>query len=267
MNRSGLWKAVRKRIKVLDPGVARRELRARVQTIGGSPAGPFADISNNNGQITEAMIREYAKNHDVIVVKASEGRTWIDPKLAQFVKWAKAAGLIVAPYHFARPDNNDPVDEARHFVRTCKLAGLRMGPRRTLWFERDELPGILDYEVPHPYGADAVWIDEFMREYRRLTKHGTAKWCGKEDPVTANCILYGGSVVREKVSNKIDALYWLAAYTTTAAPYWPSGLSRRHRLAWQYTDTGRFKAFGPYNTDRNVFVGKLKLRDILGLAI
>ena len=265
MNRSSIWKTLRQRVRVLAPGVARRELRARVEAIGGSPAVPFADISNNN-DITPAMIRAYAENHDVLVVKATEGRTWTDDKLAMFVKAAKDAGLIVAPYHFARPDNNDPVSEARHFVQTCRAAGLRLGPRRKFWYERDELPGILDYEVAHPRGADAGWINDFMREYRRLTKHGVAKWKGAEDPVTSNCLLYGGSVVREKVSNKIGALYWLAAYTTTPAPYWPSGLPKKYRLAWQFTDKGRFKAFGPRDTDRNRFVGNLKLRDILRLA-
>lgn len=266
MNRSGLWKKVRQRIKVLTPSEVRRELRVRAKALGGTPAGPFADISNNN-DVPVGALAEYAKNHDLIVVKATEGRTWTDPELARYVREAKAAGLIVAPYHFARPDNNNAVDEARHFVQTCRAAGLRLGPRRTLWYERDELPGILDYEVAHPRGADAGWINGFMREYRRLTKHGVAKWKGSEDPVTSNCLLYGGSIVREKVSNKIGALYWLAAYTTTPAPYWPSGLAKKHRLAWQFTDKGRFRAFGPHNTDRNVFVGQLKLRDILGLAI
>lgn len=265
MNRSSIWKTLRQRVRVLAPGVARRELRARVEAIGGSPAGPFADISNNN-DITPAMIRAYAENHDVLVVKATEGRTWTDDKLAMFVKAAKDAGLIVAPYHFARPDNNDPVSEARHFVKTCREAGLRMGPRRKFWYERDELPGILDYEKYHPQGMDAAWISRFMREYRRLTQHGTGRWRGKEDEVTQDCLIYGGNIVRERVPGRFNALYWLAAYTATADPYWPAGLPKKYRLAWQFTDKGRFKAFGPRDTDRNRFVGNLKLRDILGLA-
>ena len=268
MNRSSLWKTIRKRVRSLEPSVLRRELRARARALGAAPAVHFADISNNNGQITEAMIREYAKNHDVLVVKATEGRTWADPKLADFVKWAKKAGLIVAPYHFARPDNNDPAAEAAHFVRTCRAAGLRLGPRRDFWYERDELPGILDYEVYHPEMLDADWIHSFMAHYRRLTNHGITRWKGQKDAVTANCILYGGNVVRERLgTRRVGALYWLAAYTRTAGPFWPAGLKKRHRLAWQYSDKGRFRAFGPYATDRNRFVGDLHLRDLLGLAI
>lgn len=265
MNRSSIWKTLRQRVRVLAPGVARRELRVRAKHLGSAPAGHFADISNNS-DITPAMIREYAKNHDVLVVKASEGKTWTDHKLAIFVKAAKDAGLIVAPYHFARPDNNDPVSEARHFVQTCRAAGLRMGPRRKLWYERDELPGVLDYEVYHPQGMDSAWITRFMREYRRLTNHGEGRWRGRKDEVTQDCLLYGGNIVRERVTGRINALYWLAAYTNSAAPFWPSGLPKKYRLAWQFTDKGRFKAFGSRDTDRNRFVGNLKLRDILGLA-
>lgn len=266
-NQSTRWKNIKRRIWRLTPGPVRRKLRLQARALAGAPARPFADISNNNA-ITPAMIRRYAQNHDVLVVKASEGRTWADPKLKEFVRAAKDAGLIVAPYHYARPDNrNQPEAEARNFVETCRAAGLRLGKRRARWFERDELPGILDYEEYEPDGKDALWIDRFMREYRVLTRHGTARWRGKKDAVTENCILYGGHVVREAVPNRIAALYWLAAYTKTAAPYWPSGLPRKYRLAWQFTEKGRFKAFGNRDTDRNRFVAGMKLRDLLGLAI
>jgi hypothetical protein len=38
VNRSGIWKAVRQRIRALEPGVARRELRVRAKALGGTPA-------------------------------------------------------------------------------------------------------------------------------------------------------------------------------------------------------------------------------------
>lgn len=268
MNPSTRWKQAKKRVRKLNPGKLRKELRTRARVLGGKPARQFADISNNNG-LSPHQIHLYAEDHDVIVIKASEGQTWRDPELAKMVKAAKDAGLIVAPYHYARPDNgNAPWEEARNFVHTCRAAGLRLGPRRKLWYQRDELPGVLDYEEHHPTGRDAAWIREFMREYRTLTRHGVAKWKGSVDDVTQDCILYGGSVVREQLQgSKIRALYWLAAYTQTAAPYWPGGVARKHRLAWQFTDKGRFKAFGSKDTDRNRFVGNLKLRDIIQLAI
>lgn len=260
------WNNLKRRLRKLVPGPIRREVRTRAAALGSTPALPFADISNNNA-VTPAMIAEYAQHHTVLAVKTSEGATWRDPKAAEFIQAAKEAGLLIMPYHYARPDNgNRPEDEAHNFVHACRRAGLRMGPRRKLWYERTELPGVLDYEEYARNGKDAEWISRFIREYRRLTKHGTARWRGVRDPVTEGCIVYGGHVVRERIPGRIDAIYWLAAYTKSAAPFWPYGLPARYRFAWQFTDRGRFKAFGDRDIDRNRFVGKLTLRDIIGLA-
>lgn len=55
------------------------------------------------------------------IYKATEGRTWVDPNLADYLKDVKADDLI-AFYHYARPENigNNAKLEAQNFVETVK---------------------------------------------------------------------------------------------------------------------------------------------------
>lgn len=241
-----------------------RSLRRRMQRVGGRKVARFVDVSSNNGPLSRAAIAEYAKDHDVIVVKVSEGTTYVNPYAAQVIKWAKAEGLIVCPYHFARPDTgNSAKAEAKHFVRSCRQVGLRVGKRRRLWFKRDELPGCLDYEEVDAAGDDHGWITVFKRTYRSLTRHGYTRWRGRNASATAGPSLYGGSIVRERVAGSLRLLFWLAAYVSSPAPYWPPCIPDRLRMAWQYTDHESFPGIG--QADGSVFYGRI--RDLVRLAI
>src|SRR6478672_13884267 len=53
--------------------------------------------------------------------KATEGNAFVDPRFAENMKGAAAVGILIGPYHFARPDNDrdnpqDAANEANHFV-------------------------------------------------------------------------------------------------------------------------------------------------------
>lgn len=224
--------------------------------MGNKSVGTFADVSNNNG-VHPYQVRDYARNHDLLIVKVSEGTTFVDPDAARICQVAKEEGLIVAPYHFAHPDKgNDPRKEAAFFVETARKAGFRLERRRRLWFRRDELIGVLDYEIPSK-GDDRAWIDAFKSEYRRLTYHGVTKWKGQNASATLGPILYGGSVIRENISSRpLRLFFWLAAYTSTPSSYWPVGIPKNLRLAWQYTASSNFNGLG--RTDGSRFFGQVK---------
>ena len=253
----GKGKLARQRVKS-------RALRRRVRRVGGRKVARFADVSSNNGQLSRAQIAEYAKDHDLLIVKVSEGTSYINPYAAQVIKWAKEEGLIVCPYHFARPDSgNSAAAEARHFVKACRQVGLRLGKRRRLWFRRDEMPGCLDYEELASGGDDHGWIETFKHVYRSLTHHGFTGWRGKTSGATAGPLLYGGSIVRERVAGALHLLFWLAAYVSSPDPYWPSCIPQRLRMAWQYTDHESFPGIG--QADGSTFYGRV--RDLVRLAI
>jgi len=57
-------------------------------------------------------------------VKATEGKTYTDPKFAVNASNGNSAGVVIGVYHFARPDNNTGTEDATNFVN---VAGNYMG--------------------------------------------------------------------------------------------------------------------------------------------
>lgn len=63
------------------------------------------DLSNNNGAGFDFASFKKAHPHLVAVqAKASEGKTFSDPDFSTFFNRATKEGLVVNPYHYARPD-------------------------------------------------------------------------------------------------------------------------------------------------------------------
>lgn len=202
-----------------------RRLRRQVRRIGRTVPNPGPDVSMWNTDIDWDAVAEHS---DFVFIKATEGRTYEDPTLVDRINLTREAaqkeGLLVGYYHFARPDNNSPSAEARHFVKTVREAGGYLGPQRIGLLRRTELPGVLDYEVYHPEGKDQQWINAFVKEYKRLTG---------QTP-----IIYGGHVLRERTnSNFGECPLWLAAYVSDLSPtLLPEGWWKLGPTFWQYTD-------------------------------
>lgn len=262
MTTASAFRAVKR--KIAGTGRVTRSLRRRARRLGGRKVGVFRDVSSNNGEVSKSELASFAKEGgDLIVVKVSEGTSYVNPFAEQTIKDAKAVGLLVMPYHFARPDEGTaPSAEAAHFVAACRDVGMRLGPRRKLWFTRDELPGCLDYEEGAASGQDEKWIEGFKHAYRNRTHHGITSWRGRKSSATAGPCLYGGSIVRERVSGTVRLLFWLAAYVSDPSPYWPACIPARLRMAWQFTDS---KTSAAGSTDASTFYGTV--RDLVRLAV
>lgn len=205
-------------------GAAWRRFRRKVRRIGQTVPNPGPDVSLWNASVDWDKAAEFA---DFCFLKASEGRTYEDPTLVKRISEARAAGqregLLVGYYHFARPDNNDPRSEARNFVSTVREAGGYLGPQRHGLLRRNEMPGVLDYEVYHPDGKDEQWIRGWVNEYKRLTG---------QTP-----IIYGGHVLRERTESDFGCPLWLAAYVNELSPaLLPPGWWKAGPTFWQYTD-------------------------------
>lgn len=240
---------------------AYRRLRRKVRRIGRTVPNPGPDVSQWNAGIDWNKVAEHS---DFVFLKASEGRTWEDPTLVERIDLARQAaqkeGLLVGYYHFARPDNNKPRAEARHFVETVREAGGYLGPKRYGLLRRAEMPGVLDYEVYHPEQRDQRWIAEWVDEYKKLTGHAP--------------IIYGGSVLRERTDSDFGGCpLWLAAYVTELSPaLLPGGWWKAGPTFWQYTDgsvpsdpAGPTECPGIGHCDMNFYRGDR--RHLLKLAI
>lgn len=73
------------------------------------------DISNNQGNIDNRLVPG-----NFVFIKATEGVGYTDPNCDANYQQAKAAGKLLGVYHFARPDGNDPISEARWFYSQVK---------------------------------------------------------------------------------------------------------------------------------------------------
>ncbi|MDR4241328.1 GH25 family lysozyme, partial [Bacillus mycoides] len=48
--------------------------------------------------------------------KTTTGVNYIDPTFVQHVQAARDANVLIGAYHFAHPEQNDAMSEAKHFV-------------------------------------------------------------------------------------------------------------------------------------------------------
>ena len=177
----------------------------------------FADIFGGNLKFDAQAYKADPNIRDLIVLKATEGKTFQDPKYLERVKAARAAGLTVFSYHFARPSNNKPEEEAKNFASLVKIAGMK---------PKDRL--ILDWEDTKFQAVGDVWVDKFIKA---MAKEG----------LTVR-ILYSGSWYLPGTlkgwpvdQNKKPLRYWHAAYTAKPEANILS-YAKPHLWAVQYTD-------------------------------
>lgn len=185
----------------------------------------FADIYNGSPKFDAKAYKADPNTADLIVLKASEGKTFQDPTYLARAKEARAAGLAVFSYHFARPSNNTPEAEAKNFASIVKVSGMRPGDRL-----------VLDWEDTGFKGTGDVWVSKFIKE---IAKQG----------LTIR-ILYSGSWYLPDTlkgwpvdQNRKPLRYWHAAYQA-----WPEAnilqMCKPHLWAVQYTDA-KASSVGP----------------------
>jgi lysozyme len=118
------------------------------------------DVHGSKGVIMWEVVRKSGKIF--AFVKASEGLTFKDERIEQNLKGATAAGILVGPYHYARPDNRPSESgaraEATHFCRVIVAAG---------WKKELHARPVLDIEVGS--GDLSAWADAFCRQVIALT--------------------------------------------------------------------------------------------------
>lgn len=164
--------------------------------------------------------------HQFAIIKATEGTGFVNPYYATDRARARANGLVVGAYHFAKPalPIKTAGQQARHFVRTT-------GNLRT----SHTLPPVLDIETT---GG--------------LTKKQVAKWSQRwldvvEELTGRTPIIYSyDHFLRSSVGQlKSFARYplWYARYTSNPAANRPQPAHLPGAWAnwsvWQYSSTGR----------------------------
>lgn len=57
---------------------------------------------------------------DFVIAKATEGTNYVDPCFASFMRISAKLGKCMGMYHFARPEKNSAIDEAKFFYEKTK---------------------------------------------------------------------------------------------------------------------------------------------------
>lgn len=200
------------------------------------PLGDGIDVSEHQGDVSWKQVK---RKCGWAVIKATEGRTFTDSTFtAKRLRAMRAAKLKIGAYHFARPDNNRPKNEVRHFVSTVQRVG---GGQFISWEDwkqgKPGVLGVLDFEQA-PY--DAEWAAAW------------GAWFEKETGVKA--VIYGGGYSLNPILSALRrfAGVWIAAYVDDWRPYFDGPEDRV--LLWQ--DTSSWKCPGVKgNVDHNRYVG------------
>ena len=185
------------------------------------------DVSNHQWPVNMAAARSAGR--EFVVIKASEGVGFTDPRLAAHRANAHAAGLVVGLYHFAR--DNTPASEAAYFAQVVGA----LQPGEFL---------VLDQEVTHA-GGNVPWCAAWLAAVR--ARYGVAPLIymnqGNGTGVTS------GDWTQVAKTNGL----WLARYdgapnAQTSVNYWGPVAMK------QYSDAGSVLGV-PGTCDVNAFYG------------
>ena len=184
------------------------------------------DVSHHNGPVSWSKVR--AAGYRFAYLKATEGTSYVDPTFTDHRARARAAGVFVGAYHFARPSGS-AVDQARHFAEVLGR------------LDKGHLPPALDIEDSAALSPEqlAAWCNAFLTELRH---------CRPER--TPLLYTYASFHAHQLAGGRALASWplWFARYASKLDSADPKP------LIWQHTSTGRVDGITG-NVDLNYFLG------------
>ncbi|OAZ43349.1 GH25 family lysozyme [Paenibacillus polymyxa] len=203
------------------------------------------DVSHHQGDINFKKVA--ADGISFVFIKATQGRSFRSKTFLQFVKDAKAAGLLIGAYHYIDDSATTPGlarQEAANFVSAIKDAG---------GVSTFDLPPVMDYESNKSNlskTAITAVAKAFLQEVERLTG--------------VRPIVYTYPSFIGNFSGLSGYPLWIARYHATKAPPDASGWSRWD--FWQYSD-GQYGGTLPNGKMRvNGVAGPVDLNEYNGSA-
>lgn len=161
-----------------------------------------------------------------VVVKVSEGTSYLDPAASVNIANAKQAGLVTSAYHFGRLTSvADAQSEAKWFDKTLQKVG----------FNKDtDGYVVLDLEVTSG-----------ITNKTKLTEYANAFIKQMQELGYPRVDIYSGSYFYNSSLNPTGLIInkpWLARYSASyQEPQWSNG-----KGAWQWSSTYKFSGFEHY---------------------
>jgi len=184
------------------------------------------DISHY--QTITSMAEIKAGGIPAIILKCTQGLTYLDPTFAPRYGDAIGSGMAVSSYHFL-DHGKDPSAQMDWYLKNLHP---RQGERVCI-----------DYE------DEGSTLDELKKAVQRIL----------DLRPDLQITVYSGHLIKEQLGSKRDALLaentslWIAQYTTAKSPSWPTATWPSWSL-WQFTDKAAAKGIKG-NVDTNRFNG------------
>src|SRR6476619_6611186 len=203
------------------------------------------DISSFQPTVNWTSVK--AGGIDFAFTKATEGQNFIDSTFASHMSGAKTAGVLIGPYHFARPDSNntnpsDAANEANDFVDaiTPSYTGTNLTLRPVIDLEK--LAGVTD---------EKTFLSNWINNFQAVVQNRLGFYA----------IIYVNSNYANNYLNSTVSQYdlWLADWTfSTSSPpaAGATGIWRGWKF-WQWTDAGTVSGISG-NVDRDVYNGTMQ---------
>ena len=189
------------------------------------------DISHHQGKIDWQRV----KGQDFVFIKATEGKSMVDPRFSENWQQAKEKGIIRGAYHFFLPSVSAE-DQANHFLAQVDL-------------KTGDLPPVLD-------------VEETSGQSSEVIRKGVSKWVNIVEQKTGiTPILYTSpSFYGDNLKGiQLDCPIWIAHYNPVN-PRLPKGVKKWD--FWQYSDKGKVRGIKE-KVDQNYFNGsKQKLQEL-----
>lgn len=175
-----------------------------------APSG--IDVASWQGNIDWASVNQ---SQEFAFVKATEGLGYQNPQYTHDIQQARANGLLVGAYHYARP-NTDPVAQAAEFA-----AAYNAHPQ--------DLPPVMDLEQTDGLGPVELqnWTRTFLSETEKLT--------GRKPMVYTYRYFW-----QQDMANTTEFSHyplWFAAYQNDVPSDLPGGWNQM--AFWQRTGDGQ----------------------------
>jgi GH25 family lysozyme M1 (1,4-beta-N-acetylmuramidase) len=181
--------------------------------------------------------------------KATEGNNFVDRTFKSNMEGAASVGILIGPYHFARPDSDkenaeDAANEANHFVDTIEPYYLGRALVLRPVIDVEKLPGI----------GKAAGEKAFLSKW----VHGFAAVVNER--LGFYPLIYANTNYAKNYFDKDIAQYdlWLANWTLDAKkpPAKSAGGIWNDWRFWQYTSHGSVDGIDA-RVDRDVFAGTM----------
>lgn len=190
-----------------------------------APSG--VDVASWQGSIDWATVNQ---SQEFAIVKATEGIGYQNPQYTHDIQQAKANGLTVGAYHYARP-GSDPAAQAAEFAKSYSA-------------HQQDLPPVMDLEQTDGLGPAQLkdWTRTFLKETERLT--------GRKPIVYTYRYFWQQDM--ENTTEFAHYPLWFAAYQNDVPDNLPGGWEQM--AFWQRTGDGRVTGINT-PVDMNLFNG------------